>query len=92
MTVTDETAEHWTAFVHVRTADGGSGWVPTRYLSSGAPGPATVLTPYDTTELATQAGDELEILVRDDESEWHWCRNVDGAEGWVPVETLAPPG
>ena len=91
-TVTDQTAEHWRAFVHIRTSAGGSGWVPARYVSSDSPGPTTVLVEYETTELATQAGDELEVVARDDESAWHWCRNVDGAEGWVPVETLEPLG
>jgi hypothetical protein len=41
----------WPAFVFV-TATQGAGSVPARQLSADA-GPATVLTPYDTTELPT---------------------------------------
>jgi hypothetical protein len=33
-------------------------------------------------------GEELEILRRDDESGWHWFRNRQRMEGWVPVSTL----
>ena len=79
----------WPAFSFV-TAAGGGGWIPTRYLSADA-GAATVLQPYDTTELATSAGEVLEVVVRDDESGWHWLRNDEGREGWVPVRTFTNP-
>lgn len=79
----------WPAFVFV-TAAAGSGWVPSRYLSADS-GEAVVTTPYVTRELATTTGQLLEVLVRDDESEWHWCRADDGSEGWVPARTLADP-
>ena len=78
----------WPAFVFVQAA-AGSGWVPARHLSAGT-GTAEVLVGYDTTELPTQVGDVLEILERDDESGWHWCRAADGACGWVPARTLEP--
>ncbi len=78
--------DEWPAFVFVE-CEHGSGWVPSRRLSAGA-GSATVLVPYDTTELPTRAGDRLEVLERDDESGWLWCRNAAGREGWVPVRTL----
>ena len=77
---------HWPAFVFV-TADNGSGWVPSRYLDA-APGPATVLTPYDTTELPTAAGDLLTVITVDEESGWLWCRAASGREGWVPADTV----
>jgi len=80
----------WPAFVFV-TAANGAGWVPSRYLSADA-GRALVVTPYDTTELATEAGQVLELVERDDESGWHWCRAADGREGWVPTRTLAAMG
>jgi hypothetical protein len=76
----------WPAFVFVTTARG-SGWVPARYLSADA-GQAVVETPYNTTELATRSGEILEVLVRDDESGWLWCRSTDGREGWVPNRTV----
>jgi hypothetical protein len=83
--------EDWPAFVFVTAAEG-SGWVPSRYLSAAA-GEAVVETPYDTTELATARGEILEVLDRDDESGWLWCRATDGREGWVPSRTVRPaPG
>jgi SH3-like domain-containing protein len=76
----------WPAFVFV-TADAGSGWVPSRHLSA-ANGEAVVTAPYNTQELATSKGQILEVVERDDESGWHWCRATDGSEGWVPARTL----
>ena len=76
----------WPAFVFVITA-GGSGWVPSRYLSADA-GRAVVETPYNTTELATRSGEIFEVVERDDESGWLWCRSADGREGWVPTRTV----
>ena len=80
--------DEWPAFVFVK-ARHGSGWVPARHLSSDA-GAARVLAAYDTTELPTRAGEQLEVLERDDESGWLWCRASDGREGWVPVKTVEP--
>jgi SH3-like domain-containing protein len=76
----------WPAFVFV-TADTGSGWVPSRHLSADR-GEAVVTAPYDTQELPTATGEILEVLARDDESGWHWCRSGEGREGWVPARTL----
>jgi SH3-like domain-containing protein len=76
----------WPAFVFVTTA-GGSGWMPSRYLSADT-GRAVVETPYNTTELATTSGEILEVVDRDDESGWLWCRSTDGHEGWVPNRTV----
>lgn len=78
--------DDWPAFVFVE-CERGAGWVPARNLSADS-GRAAVLVPYDTTELPTRGGERLEVLARDDESGWHWCRNAAGREGWVPVRTL----
>jgi hypothetical protein len=76
----------WPAFVFV-TFDRGRGWVPARHLDiRGDTG--VVVNSYDTTELSTSAGEELEVVERDDESGWLWCRNQDGGEGWVPVSSV----
>jgi uncharacterized protein YgiM (DUF1202 family) len=45
-------------------------------------------TAYDTTELPTRVGETLDVVARDDESGWLWCRSADGREGWVPSRTL----
>jgi hypothetical protein len=78
--------DDWPAFVFV-TAAHGSGWVPARYLSAKV-GRATVQAPYDTTELPTSEGETLEVIERDDESGWLWCRSSEGREGWVPSQTV----
>jgi len=78
----------WPAFVFVTTARG-SGWVPSRHLSADV-GRAVVETPYNTTELATRRDEILEVMDRDDESGWLWCRSAEGREGWVPSRSVAP--
>jgi len=80
----------WPAFVFVTTVRG-SGWVPSRHLSAET-GRAVVVTPYNTTELATRSGEILEVIARDDESGWLWCRSTDGREGWVPSRTVEATG
>jgi hypothetical protein len=76
----------WPAFVFV-TAEAGQGWVPARHLDADS-GPATVVEPYDTTELPTAAGQILTVIARDDESGWLWVRASGGREGWVPGDTV----
>jgi SH3 domain len=78
----------WPAFVFI-TTDDGAGWVPERYLNTSSD-PAVVVTSYDTTELATAAGEELSLLERDDPSGWARVRNAEGWEGWVPLSTVEP--
>ncbi len=81
----------WPAFVFV-TTDDGAGWVPERYLDTSSD-PAVVITGYETTELATIAGEELTLVEQDSPSEWARVRNAAGREGWVPLNTVEPiPG
>ena len=77
----------WPAFVFV-TTDDGSGWVPERYLDTSSSDAAVVTTGYDTTELATTAGEELTLIKQDNPSGWAWVRNAAGREGWVPLATV----
>jgi variant SH3 domain-containing protein len=76
----------WPEFVFVTTSDG-SGWVPARYLS-GLSGRAVMQRAYDTSELETEAGEVLKVVVEDSRSGWVWCRSAGGREGWVPLNTL----
>jgi len=85
-----EQDRQWPAFAFV-TSSSGQGWVPSRHLSA-TDGAASVITPYDTTELALAAGEEVVVLDRDDASGWWWCRRADGTEGWVPASALDPIG
>lgn len=80
----------WPEFAFVTTSRG-SGWVPARHLSQ-ASGPAVVEAAYDTTELATRAGEILEVVAEDLPSGWLWCRSGQGGEGWVPLRTVEEPG
>ena len=83
-----ERSAEWPEFVFVR-AEAGSGWVPARY-HAGRGGRAEAVSPYDATGLATEAGETLEVLDGDLLSGWLWCRDGEGAEGWVPIATLTP--
>lgn len=76
----------WPEFVFVTTSQG-SGWVPARHLSSDQ-GAAAAEVAYDTAELAVAAGEEVTVVDRDDVSGWWWCRDSDGAEGWVPSRSF----
>lgn len=78
----------WPEFMFITTGDG-AGWVPERCLDTSSD-PAIVLAGYDTTELATTAGEDLTLVERDDPSGWAWVRNAAGQEGWVPLRTVAP--
>lgn len=82
-----ERDETWPELVFVLTPEG-SGRVPARHLSLHGDGTARVVAAYDTTELPTEAGEELEVVEEDLASGWLWCRAATGREGWVPVTTL----
>ena len=82
-----ERDSEWPAFVFV-TSQSGRGWIPERHLDRQDAG-AVVRHGYDTTELSTEQGEELEVLHEDAISGWHWCRAKNGREGWVPERTLS---
>ncbi len=82
-----ERDSEWPAFVYV-TARTGSGWVPERHLDRLGTS-AVVTEAYDTTELPTAKGEELEVLREDLASGWLWCRAKDGRQGWVPERSLS---
>jgi hypothetical protein len=76
----------WPEFVFV-TAEHGAGWVPARHLSTDS-GHATVIEPYETTELPVQPGQVVQVLEEDLESGWVWCRDDSRREGWVPMRAV----
>ena len=82
-----ERDDEWPEFVFV-TTPAGNGWVPARHLTIIGPGRAMAHTAYDTTELAVEVGDALDIIAEDRQSGWIWCRSRHGDEGWVPVRAL----
>lgn len=73
------------------TMSKGSGWVPARYLSTSS-GRTIVVDAYDTTELPTEVGDNLEVIREDTDSGWLWCRSAVGQEGWVPIKAVTTAG
>jgi len=77
----------WPAFVFATSAHG-SGWVPERHLDR-QDATAVVTQRYDTTELPTEEGEELEVLHEDSASGWLWCRAKNGREGWVRERTVS---
>ena len=79
----------WPAFVFI-TTDDGAGWVPGRHLDTSAD-PAVVITAYETTELATIAGEELTLIRQDDPSGWAWVRNLSG-HGRLSFPFFLDPG
>jgi len=85
-----ERDREWPAFVFIATSRG-AGWVPERHLDRDADG-AVVKEAYDTTELPTREGEELEAIREDTRSGWIWCRAKTGREGWVPAQTLVYVG
>jgi len=76
----------WPEFAFV-TGLHGSGWVPVRHVSRPA-GRATVTHDYDTTQLSTVVGEQLEVLEEDAQSGWLWGRSARDREGWVPIKTV----
>lgn len=83
-----ERDDEWPAFVKVRSGRA-VGWVPSRHLEVAPDRRAVVTVGYDTTELAVDPGDELEVLERDEDSGWLWGRNTAGVEGWIPIRTVS---
>ena len=84
-----ELDDEWPAFRWcVNELDVG-GWVPDRYLTHEQPGRARCRRAYSTRELSVDRGQGVELVERDDESGWHWCRDGAGREGWVPARSLA---
>lgn len=55
--------------IRVRSRARRTGWVPARYLSASE-GDAEVRVPYDTRELVTAAGEQLTVVLLDEESGW----------------------
>ncbi|USR78815.1 SH3 domain-containing protein [Arcanobacterium pinnipediorum] len=84
--VVEHRTSDWPEFVFV-TAYKGSGWVPARHLAIDGNN-ATVIRPYDTTELAARVGERVERIHNDAQSGWSWCRNDRGEEGWIPNRSL----
>lgn len=79
--VSGEEDDGW---IWCRNHAGKEGWVPLSYMTAAGDGAArTALSDYDATELPVEVGEEFQAEL--EEHGWLWCKNVQGAWGWVRV-------
>jgi hypothetical protein len=75
----------WEGWIWVSTADGRGSYVPEEILEiTGAS--AVVKTAFSARDLSVQHGEQVTALR--EVKGWLWCRNADGAEGWLPEFVL----
>ncbi len=72
-------------WIKVTTNSGKQGWAPELYLNTVTV-PAIALQDYIATELNTEIGQVLEVIVI--LNEWAWAKNPTGQLGWVPLKTI----
>jgi uncharacterized protein YgiM (DUF1202 family) len=71
----------WPGWIWCRNSNGKEGWVPKNYARIEK-NQAVMICDYNAAELTVSSGEKLLILKK--ESNWFWCRNDSGVEGWVP--------
>lgn len=76
----------WPGWIWVTAIDGRGSYVPEEILSLKDDGTAEVHQPFHARDLSV-VKDEPVISVREVKG-WHWCRNEDGEEGWLPAYLL----
>ena len=86
---TDDREDIWDGFrwLWVIAADGRQGWLPDDLLTPSGAG-LVAKTDYSAVELTCQAYEVLQGFHAT--HGWIWCRNAQGAEGWVPLRNLVP--
>jgi uncharacterized protein YcsI (UPF0317 family) len=71
----------WPEFTWCTAPNGTSGWVhDSFYVRHGRTGVASLR--YSAKELTVERGDVL--MIQDERGGWSWCRNQQGAYGWIP--------
>lgn len=78
----------WPGWVWATDAKGNDGYVPEEILEPLGNSRFLVTQPFDPAVLTIRRGDALESLRQI--HGWHWCRNNQGAEGWVAGYLLRP--
>jgi hypothetical protein len=76
----------WPGWVWAEDRRGRTGYVPEEILKPLGEGRHAVLEAYDPRVLCVKRGEQLESLRHI--HGWHWCRNPQGEEGWVPAYLL----
>ena len=75
----------WKGWVWCIKADGTSRWVPEAFVRHQGD-ICVALRDYESTELTVKVDDELAL--GEMESNWYWCTNQYGCNGWVPAENI----
>jgi hypothetical protein len=78
----------WPGWVWVTAITGRGSYVPEDLLCLLTDGTARVTQPFHARDLTVKKGDSIESLR--EVKGWHWCRNPQGAEGWLPAYLLRP--
>jgi len=78
----------WPGWIWVSAIDGRGSHVPEDILIPGADGTAEVTRPFHARDLSVVREETVESLR--EVKGWHWCRNAQGAEGWLPAYLLRP--
>lgn len=76
----------WPGWIWVTAIDGRGSYVPEEILALHGDGTAAVKLPFHARDLSV-VKDEPVVSVREVKG-WHWCRNEDGEEGWLPAYLL----
>ena len=76
----------WPGWIWVTAINGRGSYVPEEILSENDDGTAGVRQPFHARDLSV-VKDEPVTSVREVKG-WHWCRNEDGEEGWLPAYLL----
>ncbi len=79
----------WPGWTWVTAITGRGSYVPDEILVLNDDGTATVQQPFHARDLSV-VHDEAVVSVREVRG-WHWCRNEDGEEGWLPAYLLRKP-
>jgi hypothetical protein len=73
----------WAGWIWCTDKSGLSGWLPEQVFDAVVIGEKTIAAQdFDTIELTVFIGEILFVSNR--LSEWSWCHNTKGQEGWVP--------
>ena len=77
----------WAGWVWASNAEGRGTYMPVTSLERLGADQATVVEEFQAVDLSLKKGEEVTALR--ETCGWFWCRNSDGAEGWVPDYVLS---
>lgn len=80
----------WPGWIWVTAINGRGSYVPEEILTMHDDGTAKVQQPFHARDLSVVKNEPV-VSVREVKG-WHWCRNEDGEEGWLPAYLLREAG